>query len=116
MSVTTTIFGPEYDPERARAGILAGAGSWKGVVDAEALKANLRERRRPRNRPSVRHANKRIRLGRAEGLAKAEAEAPAELLALVPGAGSWRGVVDAEAFKRYIRARRRIKRRPLVRW
>ena len=43
-----------YDPERARQSTLAGAGSWKGIVDAEAFKAYIRERRRTKNRPSVR--------------------------------------------------------------
>ena len=42
-----------YDPEVARAGILAAAGSWKDL-DAEAFKAYIRERRRTKNRPSVR--------------------------------------------------------------
>jgi hypothetical protein len=35
-----------YDPEEARAGILAASGSWKGLVDAEAFKAYILERRR----------------------------------------------------------------------
>ncbi len=42
-----------YDPERARASILAASGAWKGVIDAEAFKAYIRERRRTKNRPSV---------------------------------------------------------------
>jgi len=43
------------DPERVRrsiAGTLAAAGSWKGLVDTEELKADIRERRRTANRPS----------------------------------------------------------------
>jgi hypothetical protein len=43
-----------YDPVEARAGILAASGSWKGLIDAEAFKAYIRERRRTKNRPSVR--------------------------------------------------------------
>jgi len=43
-----------YDPERARESILAASGSWQGIVDAEAFKAYIRERRRTKNRPSVR--------------------------------------------------------------
>lgn len=43
-----------YDPERARQGILVAAGSWAGIVDPEACKAYLRERRKTKNRPSVR--------------------------------------------------------------
>lgn len=31
-------------------------------------------------------------------------------------AGSWKGLVDAEEFKAYIRERRRTKNRPPVRW
>lgn len=38
---------------RARASILAAAGSWKGNVDAEEFKKYIRERRRTANRPSV---------------------------------------------------------------
>jgi hypothetical protein len=38
---------------RSRAGILAGAGSWKNL-DAEAFKAYVRERRRTSSRPPVR--------------------------------------------------------------
>jgi hypothetical protein len=44
----------DYDPEEARAGILAAAGGWKGLIDAEEFKAYIRERRRTKNRPSVR--------------------------------------------------------------
>jgi hypothetical protein len=43
-----------YDPELARESTLAAAGAWKGLVDAEAFKAHIRERRRTKNRPSVR--------------------------------------------------------------
>jgi len=43
-----------YDPERARQSTLAFAGAWKGLVDAEAFKAYIRERRKTKNRPSVR--------------------------------------------------------------
>ena len=43
----------DYDPDVALAGILAAAGSWKDI-DAEAFKAYVRERRRTKNRPSVR--------------------------------------------------------------
>lgn len=42
-----------YDPEAARAGTLAVAGSWRGLVDGEALKAYIRERRKTKHRPSV---------------------------------------------------------------
>jgi hypothetical protein len=44
-------------PERvARSieGIRKAAGAWQGLVDAEAFKAYIRERRRTKNRPSVR--------------------------------------------------------------
>jgi len=34
-----------YDPEKMRAAIRASAGAWHGVVDAEGLKADLREAR-----------------------------------------------------------------------
>ena len=43
-----------YDPELARESTLAAAGAWKGIVDGEACKAYIRERRRTKNRPSVR--------------------------------------------------------------
>lgn len=43
-----------YDPEKARQGILAAAGSWQNLVDADAFKAYIRERRKTKNRPSVR--------------------------------------------------------------
>ncbi|MGH2534260.1 MAG: hypothetical protein ACRDJW_18480 [Thermomicrobiales bacterium] len=43
-----------YDPEASIRGIWAAAGSWKGLVDAEEFKAYIRERRRTKNRPSVR--------------------------------------------------------------
>jgi len=39
---------------RSQEAIRAAAGSWKGLVDAEALKRYLRERRRTANRPSIR--------------------------------------------------------------
>jgi hypothetical protein len=42
-----------YDPEAARAGILAAAGGWRGLVDGEELKAYIRERRKTKNRPDV---------------------------------------------------------------
>ena len=42
-----------YDPERALAELRAAAGGWQGLVDAEAFKAYIRERRRTANRPSV---------------------------------------------------------------
>lgn len=105
-----------YDPEAARQGIEDPSGGWHGVIDADAFKAYIRERPRPWTPPPVRRVNKRIRRGREAGLAKPPAMAPPELLALVPGAGSWRGVVDAEALKRALRASRRIKSRPSVRW
>ena len=41
-----------YDPEAARAGIRAAAGSWK-EIDAEAFKAYIRQRRRASSRPPV---------------------------------------------------------------
>lgn len=31
-------------------------------------------------------------------------------------AGAWKGLVDAEAFKDYVQARRKTKNRPSVRW
>ncbi len=105
-----------YDPERARAAILAASGAWNGVIDAEAFKAYIRERRRPWTPPSARLVNRRIRRGREAGLAKPEPEAPPELVARIPGAGGWVDNVDGEAFKRYLRARRRVKNRPPVRW
>jgi len=40
--------------ERTLEGINRAAGSWKGLVDAEAFKAYIRERRRTKNRPPVR--------------------------------------------------------------
>jgi hypothetical protein len=43
-----------YDPEVARQSTLAASESWKGLIDAEAFKAYIRERRRTKNRPSVR--------------------------------------------------------------
>jgi hypothetical protein len=44
----------DYDPEASIRGIREAAGSWAGLVDAEAFKAYIRERRRTKNRPSVR--------------------------------------------------------------
>lgn len=43
-----------YDPEVAIEGIRKAAGTWQGLVDAEAFKAYVRERRRTKNRPPVR--------------------------------------------------------------
>jgi len=43
-----------YDLEKSLAGIRKAAGSWKGLIDAEEFKAYIRERRRTKNRPSVR--------------------------------------------------------------
>ncbi len=42
-----------YDPEAVREGIRRTAGSWKGLVDAEELKAYIRERRLTKNRPPI---------------------------------------------------------------
>lgn len=39
---------------RSIEGIRKAAGGWQGLVDAEAFKAYIRERRRTKNRPSVR--------------------------------------------------------------
>jgi len=38
---------------RSKAGILKAAGGWKEIVNAEAFKAYIRERRRTSNRPPV---------------------------------------------------------------
>ena len=105
-----------FDPEAAREGMRATGGGRNGPIDADAFNASIRERRSPRHRPSGRRVNRRIRRGRAAGLAEAPALAPPELAARVPGAGGWVGIADGEAFKRYIRARRRMKNRPSVRW
>ena len=43
----------DYDPQRALAQLQAAAGGWRGLVDAEAFKAYIHERRRTANRPSV---------------------------------------------------------------
>ncbi|MGH2562810.1 MAG: hypothetical protein ACRDJH_27430 [Thermomicrobiales bacterium] len=43
-----------YDPEASIRGIREAAGSWAGLIDAEAFKAYIRERRRTKNRPSIR--------------------------------------------------------------
>ena len=40
--------------KRSREGTLKAAGSWQGIVDAEAFKAYIYERRRMPGRPSVR--------------------------------------------------------------
>ena len=40
--------------QRTLDGINRAAGAWKGLVDAEEFKAYIRERRRTKNRPSVR--------------------------------------------------------------
>ena len=40
--------------ERSRAGTRAGAGSWRGLVDADAFKAYLAKRRRIKTRSRVR--------------------------------------------------------------
>jgi hypothetical protein len=40
--------------ERSRAGTQAGAGSWRGLVDTDAFKAYLAERRRIKTRARVR--------------------------------------------------------------
>ena len=46
---------PEADEvARSREGILKAAGRWKNIVDAEALKAYIHERRRTSSRPHVR--------------------------------------------------------------
>jgi hypothetical protein len=48
---------PKPRPEqvaRSIEGIEKAAGSWQGLIDAEAFKAYIRERRRTKNRPSVR--------------------------------------------------------------
>lgn len=42
-----------YDPEASIRGIREAAGGWSGLVDAEAFKAYIRERRRTKNRSPV---------------------------------------------------------------
>ncbi len=42
-----------YDPEKTRESTLAFSGSWRHL-DADALKAYVRERRKTQNRPPVR--------------------------------------------------------------
>lgn len=49
----TTDIWEGYDPKRANSALAAAAGGWVGLIDSEALKAYISERRRTANRPSV---------------------------------------------------------------
>ncbi|MGI8690174.1 MAG: hypothetical protein ACR2M3_16480 [Thermomicrobiales bacterium] len=45
--------GTRVKTQADRDAFLQAAGSWKGLIDAEAFKAYIRERRKTANRPSV---------------------------------------------------------------
>lgn len=110
------VIGAVDDLARVREAMLVADGSLNGPSGPDALGAHVRERRRPKHRPTMRHVNRRIRRRPEAGSAKEPPLAPPELLALVPGAGSWRGVVDGAALKRYIRESRRGKILHPPRW